>query len=163
MLSYAALHAGFRKADVDDSGDLTPHEMEWLVKHLQLCTPNAAGGLQSMHQRWSEVDANGDGRVTFDEFLAWYCEAYGCPVIPDFRDFIASGAPEEKPVEEGARAERYLRKLQRSLTQISQMPRAPVAAAPRPAGRDLRAGRGRPARPASLEKQVTQRLGAGSP
>lgn len=70
----------FKRLDEDQSGTLEREEFAVLIQR-QLAPGGGAGGASEVAPRvidkfWMEVDADGDGVVSFEEFAAWYMRCF---------------------------------------------------------------------------------------
>lgn len=65
----------FKRFDTDESGKIEPSEFLPLLAIL-LKRPQASIDKGEVWKYWEVMDHNGDGFITIDEFLKWYCIAY---------------------------------------------------------------------------------------
>merc|ERR1712226_960738 len=68
MLSKEEVRASFNEIDTDKSGSIELTELTNLCAKLNLADVDH-GSVQDL---FKEIDTNHDGKISFDEFLAWY-------------------------------------------------------------------------------------------
>eukprot|EP00941_MAST-03F_sp_MAST-3F-sp1_P003921 g3921.t1 len=75
----------FDDIDEDGSGELDKNEVRLLAEKMGEKMTSFLGGSKKLDEAFNEMDPNGDGTVTFDEFLEWYKRTH--PADPE--DFEA--------------------------------------------------------------------------
>jgi len=73
--------------DEDESGFIEPSEFLGLLAKL-MNRPKATMDASEVWRHWDAVDADGSGKISFDEFQNWYCSTFGVESTPDFKDFF---------------------------------------------------------------------------
>jgi len=73
--------------DVDQSGSLSPSEFPPVLAML-LQIPEQEIDNNEVWKNWDEIDEDGSGSVTFEEFQAWYSKVFNVEINPDRTDFI---------------------------------------------------------------------------
>jgi len=83
----AVLKQLFNHYDEDLSGFIEFHEFLPLLSRL-MQMPKSEMNMTEVWRNWDEVDADGSGQISLDEFQRWYCETFNIDANPDFTDFF---------------------------------------------------------------------------
>mmetsp|Transcript_23134 Transcript_23134/g.59018 ORF Transcript_23134/g.59018 Transcript_23134/m.59018 type:complete len:208 (+) Transcript_23134:1-624(+) len=81
------VHRIFKDFDQDGSGTIEPAEFMPLLARL-LRQPASEMDAGTVWECWDAIDSDGSGKVSFDEFTAWYCRTFHVE-RPDFTHFIS--------------------------------------------------------------------------
>jgi len=71
-----AVHCKFLCFDEDESGEIEFHEFEKLLYKLMKIPQGAELPAKRVQHFWKEIDLDGSGSVSFDEFLQWYIKYF---------------------------------------------------------------------------------------
>jgi len=77
----------FNQFDQDHSGALERNEFVDLLARL-MRTPKSEMDMAEVWHHWDNVDTDGGGSITFDEFQTWYCDTFKVEGNPDYTDFF---------------------------------------------------------------------------
>mmetsp|Transcript_95514 Transcript_95514/g.308028 ORF Transcript_95514/g.308028 Transcript_95514/m.308028 type:complete len:435 (-) Transcript_95514:187-1491(-) len=77
----------FVQYDEDQSGTIEFAEFLPLLSKL-MRQPISVLDSSEVSRKWDEIDADGSGSITWDEFSTWYCETFGVEQISDFSSFF---------------------------------------------------------------------------
>jgi len=78
----------FTHFDKDGSGLIEPCEFLPLLSKL-LRQPVSEMDKTEVWKNWDQVDTDGSGQISWEEFQTWYCETFSIDISPDFTDFFS--------------------------------------------------------------------------
>lgn len=94
----------FFQFDEDESGTIEFSEFLPLLAKL-MRQPVGCLSPMEVAKKWDELDTDGSGSITWDEFSNWYCATFNVELVVDYRNFISDDlvSDRERLVREVAR------------------------------------------------------------
>eukprot|EP00931_Biecheleriopsis_adriatica_P030862 TRINITY_DN18139_c0_g1_i1.p1 TRINITY_DN18139_c0_g1~~TRINITY_DN18139_c0_g1_i1.p1 ORF type:complete len:368 (+),score=77.06 TRINITY_DN18139_c0_g1_i1:36-1106(+) len=76
VVEVDAIHQQFARFDTDNSGELDYEEFEGMMRTLLGVSNSTDLPKERMNRFWKEIDKDGSGGVTFEEFTEWYLKYF---------------------------------------------------------------------------------------